>query len=65
MSVDFYRRKNTFQIIKYTQIHLYLFTATKTDVPKLNPNNFFHHKSFFGVCDEWSGFWVKPRFATF
>jgi len=52
MSVDFYRRKNTFQIIKYTQIHLYLFTATKTDVPKLNPNNFFHHKSFFGVCDE-------------
>jgi len=34
-------QKNTFQIIKYVQVHLFLCTATKTDVPKLNPNNFF------------------------
>jgi hypothetical protein len=24
--------------MQYAQTHLYLFTATKTDVPKLNPN---------------------------
>jgi len=38
---QFLLQKNKFQIIKYAQIHLYLFTATKTDVPKLNPNSFF------------------------